>query len=152
MEPSRQSRSLGSLVAALSRQVSALFQRELALARAELSEKMREAGAGLASLAGGGMIILIGLFFIVQAAVFGVVALLDIWLPAEVAVWLGPLLVGLATVLIGWALLSSGRKKLSAESLAPHRTAHSLREDAALAREHLPSRAPDRAQFENTAP
>jgi hypothetical protein len=108
------------------------------LARAELSEKVREAGSGLALLAAGGMIILIGLFFIVQAAVFGFVALLDIWLPPEVAVWLGPLLVGLAAVLIGWALLSSGRRKLSAETLALHRTAHALREDTALAREHLP--------------
>lgn len=138
MAASRETRSLGSLVAALSRQVSALFRRELALARAELSEKVREAGSGLALLAAGGMIILIGLFFIVQAAVFGVVALLDIWLPPEVAVWLGPLLVGLAAVLIGWALLSSGRSKLSAETLALHRTAHALREDTALAKEHLP--------------
>ena len=138
MDSSGQSRSLGSLVAALSRQISALFRRELALARAEISEKVREAGSGFALLAAGGMIILIGLFFIVQAAVFGLVALLDLWLPAEVAVWLGPLLIGLAAVLIGWALLSSGRNKLSAETLALQRTAESVREDTALVREHLP--------------
>jgi Putative Actinobacterial Holin-X, holin superfamily III len=137
MDPSPQSRSLGSLFTTLSRQLSTLFRRELALARAELSEKVREAGSGLALLAAGGMIILIGLFFIVQAVVFGIVALLDLWLPAEIAVWLGPLLVGLATVLVGWALLSSGRGKLSAETLAMQRTADSLREDTALAKEHL---------------
>jgi protein-S-isoprenylcysteine O-methyltransferase Ste14 len=138
MDASPQSRSLGSLFAALSRQLSALFRRELALARAEFAEKVREAGSGLALLALGGMIILTGLFFIVQAVVFGVVALLDIWLPAEVAVWLGPLLVGVAAVLIGWALLSNGRNKLSAETLALHRTIHSLREDTSLAKEHMP--------------
>ena len=64
-------------------------------------------------------------------------ALLDLWLPAEIAVWLGPVLVGLAAVLVGWALLSSGRGKLSAETLAMQRTADSLREDTALAKEHL---------------
>lgn len=138
MESPPRSRSLGSLFATLSQQLSALFRRELALARAEFSEKVREAGSGLALLAAGGMIILIGLFFIVQAAVFGVVALLDIFLPAAVAVWLGPLLVGLAAVVIGWALLSNGRNKLSAETLAMQRTAQSVREDTALAREHLP--------------
>jgi hypothetical protein len=138
MASSRQDRPLTSLVAALGRQVSALFRRELALARAELSEKVREAGSGLALVAAGGMIILIGLFFVVQAAVFGVVALLDLFLPPEIAVWLGPLLVGLATVLTGWSLLASGRNKLSAETLAMHRTAESLREDTELAREHLP--------------
>jgi hypothetical protein len=137
MDPSPQSRSLGSLFTALSRQLSTLFRRELALARAELSEKVREAGSGLALLAAGGMIILIGLFFIVQAVVFGIVALLDLWLPAEIAVWLGPLLVGIAAILVGWALLSSGRRKLSAETLAMQRTADSLREDTALAKEHL---------------
>jgi Putative Actinobacterial Holin-X, holin superfamily III len=138
MDASRESRSLSSLLAALPRQVSALFRRELALARAELSEKVREAGSGLALLVAGGMIILIGLFFIVQAVVFGVIALLDLWLPSEIAVWLGPFLVGLAAVLTGWALLSRGRHKLSAETLALHRTAQALREDTALAREHLP--------------
>ena len=66
------------------------------------------------------------------------VVLLDIWLPAGVAVWLAPLLVGVAAVLVGWSLLSGGRKKLSADNLALQRTAHSLREDATLAREHLP--------------
>jgi protein-S-isoprenylcysteine O-methyltransferase Ste14 len=138
MDASRQSRSLAALFAALSRQLSALFRRELALARAELSEKVREAGSGLALITVGGMIILIGLFFIVQAVVFGVVALLDIWLPAEIAVWLGPLLVGLVAGLIGWALLSNGRNRLSAETLALHRTIHSLREDTSLAKEHMP--------------
>lgn len=138
MESSPRSRSLGSLFATLSQQLSTLFRRELALARAEFSEKVREAGSGLALLAAGGMIILTGLFFIVQAAVFGVVALLDIFLPAAVAVWLGPLLVGLVAVVIGWALLANGRHKLSAETLAMQRTAQSVREDTALAREHLP--------------
>jgi hypothetical protein len=138
MDAPRQSRSLSSLVAALSRQVAALFRRELALARAELAEKVREAGSGLALLVAGGMIILIGLFFIVQAVVFGRIALLDIWLPPEVAVWLGPLLVGIAAVLTGWTLLSRGRTKLSAETLTLQRTADALRQDTALAREHLP--------------
>ena len=147
-DPSPRSRSLGTLIGALSRQVPALFRREVALARAEFAEKVREAGSGLALLAAGGMIILIGLFFIVEAAVFGVVALLDIFLPAAVAVWLGPLLVGCAAILIGWALLSNGRTKLSAETLAMHRTAESLREDTALAKEHLSERPADRAQSE----
>jgi protein-S-isoprenylcysteine O-methyltransferase Ste14 len=138
MASSRQDRSLGSLVAALGRQVPTLLRREVALVRAELSEKVRAAGSGLALVVAGGMIILIGLFFVVQAAVFGVVALLDLFLPPEIAVWLGPLLVGVAVVLIGWALLARGQSRLSAETLTLHRTADSLRADAELAREHLP--------------
>ena len=131
-------RSLAALFGDLTSELSALVRQEIALARAEISEKIGQVGSGIFSLAAGGMLVLIGLFFIVQAAVFGVVALLDIWLPAEVAVWLAPLLVGVAAVLVGWSLLSGGRKKLSADNLALQRTAHSLREDATLAREHLP--------------
>jgi hypothetical protein len=92
-----------------------------------------EAGSGLALVAAGGMIILIGLFFVVQAAVFGVVALLDIWLPPEVAFARRP---RRRADRVGAAV--ERPPKLSAETLALHRTAHALREDTALAKEHLP--------------
>ena len=137
MEPLRDSRSLGALLTDLSHNLSTLFRQEIALARAEVSEKLHQAGAGVALLAAGAMIILIGLFFLAQALVFGLVALLEIWLPAEIAVWLGPLLVGIAAGVLAWSLLARGRRQLRAERLAPQRTVESLREDAALARQQL---------------
>ena len=136
-EPSRADRSLGALVAELSRDFADLVRQEFALARTELGEKVRQAGSGVALLAAGGMILLTALFFLVQALVFAVVALLELWLPAEVAIWLAPLAVSIVAGLIGWALLAKGRRRLTAESLAPHRTVHSLRQDAELAKEQI---------------
>jgi hypothetical protein len=109
----------------------------MALGRAEVSEKFQQMGAGIASLDAGGMIILIGLFFLFQALVFGVAALLQLWVSEAVAEWLAPLLVGLVAVLIGWVLLSKGRSNLRPANLAPQRTTSSLRQDARFAREQV---------------
>ncbi len=136
MEPATDKRSLAALLTEFSRETAALIRQEAALARAEIAEKISQAGRGSALLAAGGMLVLISLFFLVEALVFGVVALLDIWLPAEVAVWLAPLLVGLLAVLIGWMILRRGLSQLRATSLAPTRTAASLRQDADLVKEH----------------
>ena len=91
----RDNRSLASLFGELTQELSALVRQEVALARAEVSEKVSQVGSGLASLAAGGMIILTGLFFLVQAVVFGVAAILELFMSAENAAWLSPLLIGL---------------------------------------------------------
>ena len=137
MEPAKDDRSLAALFTGFSRETSALIRQEAALVRAEVAEKINQAGSGIALLAAGGGLVLVSLFFLVQALVFGVVALLDIWLPAEIAVWLAPLLVGLLAALIGWVLLRGGLSRLRATSLAPTRTAASLRRDTNLVREHV---------------
>jgi len=51
-------------------------------------------------------------------------------------VWLAPLIVGVIVMIVGYVLLSRGRKQLDAESLAPERTIESLQRDARLAKEH----------------
>lgn len=131
----RDNRSLASLFSELTQEISALVRQEVALARAEISEKVGQVGTGIASLAAGGMIVLIGLFFLAQALVFGVAALLQLVVSAETAAWLAPLLVGLVIALIGWALISKGRSNLAASNLAPRRTAESLQRDTEFARE-----------------
>ncbi len=136
MEPATDNRSLAALFTEFSREISALIRQEAALARAEIAEKLSQAGRGSAWLAAGGVLVLISLFFLVQTLVSGVGALLGIGLPATVAAWLAPLLVGLLAVLIGWLILRRGLSQLRATSLAPTRTAASLRRDAELVKEH----------------
>ncbi len=136
MEPATDNRSLAALFTEFSRETSALIRQEAALARAEIAEKLGQAGRGSAWFAAGGVLVLISLFFLVQTLVSGVGALLDIWLPAIVAAWLAPLLVGLLAVLIGGLILRRGLNQLRATSLTPTRTTESLRRDAELAREH----------------
>jgi hypothetical protein len=138
MQPGDGNDSLSSLFTSLTREVSNLIRQEVALARAEVSEKIGQIEVGAGSLAAGGMIILVGLFFLAEALVFGVAALLQLWTSAVVAAWLAPLLVGLVIVIVGWVLLAKGRSSLKARSLMPRRTVESLRRDEELVEEHIP--------------
>ena len=83
------------------------------------------------------MIILVGLFFLAEALVFGVAAVLQLWVSTVIAAWLAPLLVGLVIVIVGWVLLARGRSNLKARNLAPRRTMESLRRDEKMVEEHV---------------
>ena len=71
-------RSLIGLFSDLWRETSALFRAEAELAKAELSEKVSQATAGVTSLAIGGLVAFAGLLVLLDAAVYGVTALLSI--------------------------------------------------------------------------
>ena len=137
MDQDNGSHSLASLFTRLTQEVADLIRQEVALARAEVSEKIGQIETGVGSLAAGGMIILIGLFFLAEALVVGVAAVLQIWLDGVIAAWLAPLLVGLVIVIVGWALLAKGRSNLKAHNLELRRTAGSLRRDEELVEEHV---------------
>ena len=137
MDQNNGNHSLSSLLTSLTREVSNLIHQEIALARAEISEKIGQIEVGVGSLAAGGMIILVGLFFLAEALVFGVAAVLQLWVSAVIAAWLAPLLVGLVIVIVGWVLLARGRSNLKARNLAPRRTMESLRRDEKMVEEHV---------------
>jgi xanthine/uracil permease len=125
----REERTLPGLFTELTREMTSLLRHEVALARAEISEKMHKAGTGLGSLIFGAMVAYAGLLVLLASAVLA--------LSNTIAPWLAALLVGLVVALIGMGLLAKGRSNLKAQNLAPHRTGESLRKDRALAKEHL---------------
>ena len=108
-----------------------LIRQEIALARAEISQKISTAEKALVAIAIGAAIILAGLMLVLQAVVNGVAQLL----PPEQAPWLAPLLVGVIIAAIGYAMIRSGRTHLQPENLAPRRTMESLRRDTAVVQE-----------------
>lgn len=121
-------KSLPALLADLSRETVDLMRREIALARAEASEKIGNAKAAATSMGGGAVLALAGVVVLLQAAVNG----LALVLPPEMAPWLAPLAVGVVALLLGWAMLKGGSAKLDGEHLKPERTMNSLRKDSAL--------------------
>lgn len=126
-------KTLPALLSDLTRDVVDLVRQEIALARSELSTKIAHAQAALTSVAIGAAILLAGLFIILQAVVKGV----EMILPASVAPWLAPLIVGLAISAIGFVLLKGGTSKLTAENLLPHKTMDSLKRDKNLVEEKM---------------
>jgi Putative Actinobacterial Holin-X, holin superfamily III len=136
MEPAEDDRSLAALFTDFSRELSALLRKEVALARAEASEKITQVKNALISLGAGGVALLVGLYFLFQALALGLATLLANWLGAQIGIWLAPLLVGLLAGVFGWLVLRRGLSNLQATELTPHRTAETLRRDAQMVKEH----------------
>jgi hypothetical protein len=131
MAVDKSEKSLPSLFSDLARETVDLVRQEMALARAEISEKITSAERALVALVVGAVIILAGLLLLLQAVVNG----LAMVLPEETAPWLAPLIVGAVVALIGFLMLKGARTKLQPDNLVPHRTVDSLRRDAAVAQE-----------------
>jgi len=72
------------------------------------------------------------------ALCIGVTMLWALAVEMSVALWLGPLCVGIVYALAAGIMIQIGRKRLRAKELSPTMTKETLREDARLVREHLP--------------
>ena len=131
MATDKTDKSLPSLFSDLARETVDLVRQEMALARAEISQKITSAERGLVALIVGGVIILAGLMLLLQA----VVNALGMALPEETAPWLAPLIVGTVVAVIGYVMLKGARSRLQPDNLMPNRTVESLRRDAAVAQE-----------------
>jgi len=123
----RDDRSLGELLAELTREITTLVRQETALAKAELGQKASRIGAHVASLAAGGAIAYAG-FLAILAAIIAM--LVDAGMPW----WASALLVGVAVAAIGSFLLWKGIASLKREDLVPRQTLESLKEDTQWAR------------------
>ncbi|MFF3866559.1 phage holin family protein [Micromonospora sp. NPDC001898] len=114
--------STAELVQRATEQVSRLVRDELALARAELTQKGKHAGIGIGLFGGGGALALYGLGALVAA----VILLLALVMPA----WLGALIVAVALFLLAGILALVGKKQVSqAVPPVPAATVRSVRAD-----------------------
>ena len=114
--------STAELVQRASEQISLLVRDELALAKAELSDKAKHAGVGLGLFGGGGALAFYGL----GALIAGGVLLLDLVLPA----WAAALIVAGALFLIAGVLALVGKGQVSrAVPPMPQAAASGLRAD-----------------------
>jgi hypothetical protein len=123
------SRSLGQLLRDLSEDASTLVRKEIALASAEIGEKISQVKSGITELGIGAIVMLAGTLILLQAAVYGLTMVLG----NEA---LSALIVGGAVLLIGFLLLMAARKNLRAGNLAPERTIAAARRDGEMVREH----------------
>jgi len=130
MEARRDDRSLGQLFGDLSRQLSTLIRQEFELARTETTAKVSGMTRDAALIGAGGALAYAGLLFLLAA----LVALL---MDAGLDPWIAALLVGIAVLAIGGALVWRGREGLRTATLAPERTIETLKDDAEWAKERI---------------
>lgn len=114
-------RPVGEMFQELAQDAQNLVNLEIALAKAELSEKVSQAGKAVGFMAGGGFVIYAGFLAIMLAAILGLSYLLPPWLSA--------LIVGVVVALVGYGLVRKGMSDLKTNSLAPQQTIQTLKED-----------------------
>ena len=120
-------RSLGELFGKLSNETSTLIRQEMALARAEMTEKGKEAGKGAGLFGGAGAVGLLG----AGAITAGIILLLDL----AIAAWLAAIIVGLVYAGIAAVLALQGRDRLKrATPPVPEQTVDTVKEDVAWAK------------------
>ena len=117
-------RSIGDLLAELSRETSELVKKEVELATTEMTAKA-EAGSGghVGVAAAGGALAHAGLLVFLAALVLGLSQL-------GVTPWLSALIISLLTIGVGYLLVNRGLTGLRSTSVAPTRAMESLKEDA----------------------
>ncbi|QAY86244.1 phage holin family protein [Pseudomonas arsenicoxydans] len=113
--------SVVGLIRQLTREVPALFTKELALAKAELQESLTTLKAGIAGVAGGAIVLLAGFIILLMSAVYG--------LSIIMAPWLAALIVGVVVMIVGFVMLQSAKKQFEPSNLKPDRTLDALNKD-----------------------
>lgn len=132
----RDPRSMTGLIGDTLRDISDLVREEIALAKAEASEKLTKMQVALAAIAIGGAVAFAGLIVLLDAAVF---ALANVMGPiVERFPALPSLIVGSIVVIVGIIMIKLGIDRFSANNLRLSRTMDNVHRDRAIVREHLP--------------
>ena len=118
--------SLGEIVGRLTSDFSQLMRAEIALAKAEAKEEIKDAGKGAGMLAGAGYAGHLLVLFLSLALMF----LLDVWLPIGWAAFIVAVIWGI----VAFVLQSSGRKNLKRATPPMPETVETLKEDAQWAK------------------
>lgn len=123
----RRDRPVGELLKELSEQTSTLVRKEMELARAELTEKGKQAGLGVGMFGGAGLFGFLALALVTTC----VVAALDLAMP----LWLAALIVAAVYAAIAGALALVGRSKTQqATPPVPEQAIESSKEDVQWAK------------------
>jgi hypothetical protein len=133
-----ESANIPDLIRQLREDSTVLLREEVNLAKTEINENIKKAGRNTSYLATGAMVGYAGLIVIL----IGLGFLITQWflatgMAAGIATFLGMLIVGVIVAIIGGILVSKALNTFKNDTLAPERTARSLREDKQWAQKKL---------------
>jgi hypothetical protein len=127
-DPEAKERSVSELLQQLTEQTTRLAQKEIELAKAEMTVKGKRLGVGAGAFSSAGVIALFALGAVTAAAILGLATALDGWLAA--------LIVALAYLALAGVLALAGRSKVQAATPpVPEQAAESIREDVKSTKE-----------------
>jgi hypothetical protein len=130
METQRDDRSLGDLFGDLSRQLGTLVQKEIQLAKTEMTARVTTVGRDAAMMGAGGALAY-------AALLLGLMALAFLLAELITSTWLGFLIVAIVVGVIAAVLIQRGRAELQRTDLTPRQTIETIKEDAEWAKEQV---------------
>jgi len=116
-------RSLGDLFTDLSQQTSTLISQEMALARAEMSQKVSQVGRDAAYIGAGGALAY-------AATLSAVAAIVLVMVRLGVEPWLAAMLTAALVGLVAFVLIRNHARSLRQQQLTPDQTIDSVKETA----------------------
>ena len=114
--------TLGDLLGGLVGNMQDLMRGEVALAKQEVKDEAKQAGAGAGLLAGAGVLGLVGLIFVGLTLTYALTLVVPSWAAA--------LLVAALFFIVGFILYRLGRQRLERVDPVPRQTLASLKEDS----------------------
>jgi Flp pilus assembly protein TadB len=130
METQRDDRSLGDLFGDLSRQLGTLIQKEIQLAKTEMTARVTTVGRDAAQMGAGGALAN-------AARLIGLMALAFLLAELMNSFWLGFLIVAIVVGVIAAVLIQRGRAELQRTDLTPRQTIETNKEDAEWAKQQV---------------
>ncbi len=123
MADRKDERSLGELLAELSRETGQLVRKEVELATTEMTVKARKAAAGAGVAAAGGALVHAGLLILLAAVVIALSQL-------GISPWLSAVIVAVVTMIAGYLLVNKGLEQMRRTGVTPTKTIETLKETA----------------------
>jgi uncharacterized membrane protein YqjE len=132
MSPGAQdAESLGTLVTSIVADLQDIVRGEVQLAKTELQEDVSVLGKGIAAIAAGALVALVGFIFLMLGVTYLLNKSLEMWISAGI--------VGVVLLIIGIIAALVGKNTLSAANLKPDKTIDSLKEDQEWANRQIKS-------------
>ena len=122
---------IAELLKRLSNETTHLVKMELELAKAEMTQKGKQAGTGVGLLGGGGVAGLMALIALTLTLIY----LLDTFMKT----WIAALIVTVLWGAVAGALALKGKKELQEVNPAPEQTIETVKEDVQWAKTQKPS-------------
>lgn len=120
--------SIFDLVSSLTDDASRLLRKETQLAKAEITEKLKAAGKGLATMMIGAATLTAGFVVLLFAAAVGAVALIRLTgLSTTASILIGFAVMGALMATVGFVIVKKGKDRLSARELKPERFARTFK-------------------------
>jgi hypothetical protein len=133
MNDARDDRPISTLLLDVLDALARLMHQEMALARAELGERMMQLAVGIGMLVAAAIVLFVALLIVLM----GLSELVGEFLPGVLALWLGYIIIGGIAMAAGAFLLLRGMTSLRNAAWLAERTTASIEQDLAALRSHL---------------